>query len=417
LKEERLTYHPISGRKAPEGSYFDNKGICRKEIKTPEPPEDLFDPIDISKMNKSQRMSVMFTDLNVLLDLYSEKDTYVTDLFEEALKNNYLDHEKVTSYIMNEDYKEKKEKPEYGYKSIDDIIIEIVSFSYYEGDGKGNKLKKVISILEQKRPQFKLKLIPNKSYMKILSDVICYDLVGKQGIWEFRSKFIVSRGTLFYLDCFQVPEIRLICGKDNKISPEFKSFIRNRYNLINVNKVLEFILDFAWSNHSKEDIQKLFYFNKKEMILYVHDGDKYVYKLDGSTIETIYNGEEVLFYSEGERRIRILEGSELLPHEDIDLLGVIHETNLKHWDILFNRTNFCYKTALSIKEQMAQLLFHIYSIPFGNKMRSKPILIFIGEAGSGKTFTSNQIGRFFCGPNYSVRTITKKDEENFIIAG
>ena len=149
----------------------------------------------------------------------------------------------------------------------------------------------------------------------------------------------------------------------------------------------------------KTEVYKFAYYNNDSHLLYVHRFDDQVYRLNGETIELLNNGtDDVLF--EHDQKFKSYKVECIM--EENDLLD-------KH---IIGRINFSdsIETKLTADEQ--RLLFRIwtYSIFFESIMPTKPIVLFLGVKGSGKTLSAKMIGKLLFGRYFSVNSISKEDD-------
>ncbi len=198
----------------------------------------------------------------------------------------------------------------------------------------------------------------------------------------------------------------------------FRTKLFKKYRVSEGSKESDVLLSDIW-NYAKSygcevNVHQSWHFDKEEYILYIHNRDKYYYKLDGEDIIKKTNGEDGIFFQhrDEDNYIRYLEDDEREYPDKIigqmdrwkDEGGFLHK-------VLCNRTNFQDKYALSAYEQRLQHLINIYIYPFDNNFSAKPISAWIGEKGSGKTLTMRWIGKFLMGDNFEVTTLpeNKKD--------
>lgn len=212
-------------------------------------------------------------------------------------------------------------------------------------------------------------------------------------------------------------------GKSHQVfdisSEEFTSYLYELFGISRETKEGKFALnEIKETGISKGDevrVQKLWYFDTDDEVLYIHNHKNYYYKLDGNSITKEPNGDEIYFETQSDvRPIKYLEEDERDYPDEI--LGQIDKWKGKGDVIaqaLANRTNFVGKTALSDDEQRLQHLLNIYVFPFGSRLNAKPITCFIGQKGSGKSATMKMLGRFLIKPHFNLASLP--NEQDFLV--
>ena len=198
----------------------------------------------------------------------------------------------------------------------------------------------------------------------------------------------------------------------------FRTKLFKKYRVSEGSKESDILLSDIW-NYAKSygcevNVHQSWYFDKDEYILYIHNRDKYYYKLDGEKIIKKTNGEDGIFFQhrdEDNYITYIKEDEREYPDEIIGQMDRWKDEGSFLHKVLCNRTNFQDKYALSAYEQRLQHLINIYIYPFDNNFSAKPISAWIGEKGSGKTLTMRWIGKFLMGDDFEVTTLpeNKKD--------
>jgi len=142
--------------------------------------------------------------------------------------------------------------------------------------------------------------------------------------------------------------------------------------------------------------------------LYVSRFNGQVYVLDGDGIKEQSNGTDgVLFLDTWDCEPWQIEP----PSSDFTLARLI------------NSINFDKDTDFEDKEYELMFLTVLLSLFFIDLLPTKPLILFLGEKGSGKTSISRFIGRILFGKNFNVKTLESKPdaflamlEANFLIA-
>ena len=178
--------------------------------------------------------------------------------------------------------------------------------------------------------------------------------------------------------------------------------INQRYGLNQTEKeyhylVAELIAE-ASSRPPEAVIRRFCHFDRhKGLYLYNNKGE--IYFLDGQTVELVPNGKDgVMFLSNTEYQY------------------FSYQPNTKPGQIdrfLIDQINFDKESSrLDISEQ--QLLFRVWlhSLFFGSIQPTKPLIAFIGEARSGKTFTLRLVGKVLFGGRFEVSGVDAKREDD-----
>ncbi len=176
---------------------------------------------------------------------------------------------------------------------------------------------------------------------------------------------------------------------------EFISWFRFQYagegNYKNVS-------DYCRQVGSYVDIYKFVYYDKKKNVLYKFDNANMVFKLDGETREVVPNGTNGILFE-------VERGAEVIKSKGTK------EKFLK--GLIFNGTNFDIEDENERKEQLFMFECWFYSLFFPELMQTKPIALWWGEKGSGKTFILQMLLKIFYGEIADVITLTQ-DEKDFV---
>jgi hypothetical protein len=138
-----------------------------------------------------------------------------------------------------------------------------------------------------------------------------------------------------------------------------------------------------------------------EGMLFISRFDGQVYRLDGDSIQLVPNGEGgIIFYDEPEWQ----------PYEYL-----VGENASYLYSLLIDPINFTGKdVGLAPEEQRVLWQLWLYSLFFESTLPTKPILLFLGEKGSGKTSTLRWILKWLFGTRADVHSLAKQKEDAFI---
>ncbi|OPY83925.1 MAG: hypothetical protein A4E71_02823 [Smithella sp. PtaU1.Bin162] len=157
------------------------------------------------------------------------------------------------------------------------------------------------------------------------------------------------------------------------------------------NYVFEELYKEAFEFGQKTKIHKLAYYNPNTFTSYVFNHGNQIYRINLSDIKLVDNGTDgVLFLSEN--KARLFNFKHTVSSSYID-------------DIIFSKTNFT-ADVLTPNERRVLLIIWFYALFFESIMPTKPILLFMGEKGSGKTTTLRKIGVLLLGDNFDVASLT-----------
>lgn len=232
---------------------------------------------------------------------------------------------------------------------------------------------------------------------QLISKVIASDLK-KKGF------FVVDDNGYYYW--FHDKEKRLLLFSDSQSpsahDPRFLSIIEDNYQ-INASEtefkhLVESLRTEAELRGKRSHVYRFARYQDGK--LYVSRFNGQVYRLDGEKIDLIPNGEDgVLFYDDRDwtpyQYLGDQEGRYLYP-------------------LLVDPVSFSTDAQLTQGEQKMLYLLWLYSLFFESLAVTKPILLFLGEKGSGKTSTLRWIIKWLFGPNCDVHSLVKQKEDGFI---
>jgi len=211
--------------------------------------------------------------------------------------------------------------------------------------------------------------------------------------------------------------------KDSRsLHGDFVNFLQNRFGLFKgISDICNWIAAFASQRYIERPVRQITYMKKlPQPTLYIHDRNKWVFRLTGEGEPTpIPNGKEELFYAEKEIRrsrpikyIPIAERSE----ENPLIRGLCtDETDNPILNCFVNRTNYMAGSFLTKKEQFLQAAFLFYALPFRSILTQRPLTRWVGNAGSGKTFTPTMWFNFLLSPDYAPHDTGVPKKDDFLI--
>jgi len=131
-------------------------------------------------------------------------------------------------------------------------------------------------------------------------------------------------------------------------------------------------------------------------VLWINFGGVEVYRLDGQTITLTYNGAEDVLFDSFEH-ITAFDG-----------LNLLEIPKTSPWTLLTQNINFTKKdkvTAAEAEQQEHMLRALIIAMNFLEAHPTKPLSLFLGPRGSGKTSACRRILRFFSGMDAEVLSL------------
>lgn len=218
---------------------------------------------------------------------------------------------------------------------------------------------------------------------KSLADKLLADLVS-------RGVFYRTNGTLELL-YFNRAERELYALQ----SLEFRALCGDMYGINGKEPVWKYIEERAIAYCSRHgEFTNFYQFARyQNKTLYVHAGSHYVFRLDGKSIETIDNGDDGILF-----------------RRDPTFSPVTPEFKFSGSPVrssLVNVGNALNKDRLSLYE------IFIYTLFFESLLPTKPIVLFTGAKGSGKTSAGRSLKRALMGPLANVDTGMANKEDAF----
>jgi len=176
-------------------------------------------------------------------------------------------------------------------------------------------------------------------------------------------------------------------GELNQADPDWK-YVFNDLRLYTLSKGQE------------SDVWKFTRWDNGKLYLSRFDGTMYV--LDGENIETKNNGSDgVLFIDRNDWEPWMIEESK----NEFGLKELIGQINFDTVDPSFD--------GITLEEYRQLFATCLLSQFFIDLLPTKPLLLFLGEKGSGKTSIIRQVGKLIFGSNFDVKTVERGKEDAF----
>nr|MBC8461115.1 hypothetical protein [Deltaproteobacteria bacterium] len=164
----------------------------------------------------------------------------------------------------------------------------------------------------------------------------------------------------------------------------FEQLVNDRYGLNRTEAEYEYLiadLETEAGRRGKEsEIYRFAHYDKENYVLYIDQNDFQMFKLDGMNIDLVPNGTDgVLFVTDPQ-------------NEPFELKDIGGEEYLR--PLIIEPTNFAQGEHVNLNPEEQKYLFQIwlYTLPFEELQPTKPIQVFIGPQGSGKTTRQRIVG-------------------------
>lgn len=309
----------------------------------------------------------------------------IVDIFRVVLKERGFDPDEVFGIWNNE-------KQDYDYVPIEDVLP--------------NDLKLAIAIFRRSETH---KGVSNRVdppiKHTIISGVVLRILL-KHG------KFL--RDDLNNLYYFKEDEKRVY--EVSSKSDEFNGMI---YDLTGLNSRTQTFKEivaeaeaYALRYGEKVSVFRDFHYDPSRGVLYVYLQNGEYLALNGEKIEIWPNGANGIYFVKN----KFVEPLRYIPKEDREVIEIPGQIEpLKGSGDLFiqavcNRTSYDPRAELTVQQQRDLLALYYYSVPFGDFLATVPVLAFVGEKGSAKTFTARLFGRLLYGRYFDVTSIKGRGE-------
>lgn len=151
----------------------------------------------------------------------------------------------------------------------------------------------------------------------------------------------------------------------------------------------------------ESDVHIMSYYDEINQTLYVSNFAGQMYRIDGHKIKEIDNGADGILFRDPPQA----KTFRFLPSE-----ANKGETLRKH---MIDCINFADddETDLTVEQRRQLFTFWIYALFFETILRTKPICVFIGEKGSGKTLALRKLLSIVIGPDADVVVAPEKRED------
>ena len=154
----------------------------------------------------------------------------------------------------------------------------------------------------------------------------------------------------------------------------------------------------AGGRGKESEIYRFAHYDRDNHVLYIDRNDFQMYKLDGKSIELLPNAAEgVLFITD-------------LQNEPFELKNIGEEEYLR--PLIIEPTNFVSGEHVNLEKDEQKYLFQtwLYMLFFEELQPTKPIQVFIGPQGSGKTTRQRIVGQFLLGHHFNVQGVGGEDD-------
>jgi hypothetical protein len=218
--------------------------------------------------------------------------------------------------------------------------------------------------------------------------------------------FNTSRG-YFYFEKSPVPKLYPL----HSDSIELAALISERYGINRAERreyehALEGLRTECYLRGESVEVHRLSHYDRKSGRLYVSRFNGWVYRLNGWSIREVPNGTDgVFFWDEpswqpyevfrGKLRGKAIAG--LKP-------------------LIFDSTNFSADGSLSVDDQRWLFSVWLRSHFFGSLHPTKPLLLTVGEKGSGKTLALRKWLKLLFGPCGEVTSLERDKQDGFVAA-
>lgn len=284
------------------------------------------------------------------------------------------------------------------FKDVDELID-----SFGTNYGSANK---AIQTLLEKRSRFYRNFEPIEKEVNDIRVLKQKDFVINQNVYDVVLDDLVQRGK-FYIE----NKIGYYFNdEDNKLSVIDKSdlslkLLLSKLKLTITENITNYIIAnlqlYPLEKGLETKVQHFCFYEQENHTIYLSNFDNQIYKINREDIELVPNGTDgVLFLNN-----RGYEKFEYYPNT----LG-----SNKLDEILIDQINFEEDDVLTIDERKWLFKYFIYSIFLESIMRTKVLVYFVGEKGSGKSITSKKLGLILFG-NFDVTPLSN-DPSDFDVA-
>lgn len=158
------------------------------------------------------------------------------------------------------------------------------------------------------------------------------------------------------------------------------------------------LIAYAAENAISVDIHKFAYYDSKQFTLYLYNTTKSIFKITEDNITTIENGDEGILFEE------------MSNYQPFNIVELKKDTNC-FLEVIIKDLNLDNSNPNINQRKLVEIWF--YCLFFESIMPTKPLLVTIGEKGSGKSSILRRIGKLLMGKKFNV-TSTTPDYKNLI---
>lgn len=153
----------------------------------------------------------------------------------------------------------------------------------------------------------------------------------------------------------------------------------------------------AWRHGEATEIHRFCTYNSKTFTIYLYNQDRQIYRITPESIELVDNGTDGVLFLYDRRNLPFEIGE---PDPDTSWID----------RIIVSKINFA-EDYLTPQERCLLFTFWFLGLFFESIMRTKVLLAFIGEKGSGKTITLRKVGMAFFGSSFDVMQLTEDSRD------
>lgn len=261
-----------------------------------------------------------------------------------------------------------------------------------------------------------------RSYTGVADEI--YLIRQKHGPYDLRRQFEIHKAVVRHILCdlskrallYFDGEFGYIFFRGSKalvrIFAEDPDFIRalGQYGIFPSENIFDYVTEGI--NHSAREsgirtiVRKLAFYNKHSGILYVHNGDSIVYRIppEPDPITAVDNGcDGVLFLKE--------------PWFEPFYADINEEPTTHHLDdLIFNTINIAAAGQLTPEEARLLYFYWVFGTFFSSILHSKPLLVFYGPKGSGKTSQLRKHAKFLFGSSGDVSGVGNDADFDAVVA-
>lgn len=249
------------------------------------------------------------------------------------------------------------------------------------------------------------------------------DMVIAQAIFRdltFMGKFIHDdQGLYYYFNKEERHVIPMFNSKNERreIYGSFASYIQDKYGVYDkIAGLFRWLISKATLNCEHQTVQKFTHMRIDPPTLYIYDRDRSIFKLTGTRIQKILNGEEIFFRTEPNHKEIIYIPPEEREDPTFNIQGILYPgIDDPILNFFINRTNYTLGSYLTAKEQLMQAALQFYILPFRDFLQTKPIMRFVGSMGSCKTFTAKTWMKFLINFDYEVSDSAFPKRDDFLV--